>query len=185
MLATGTPSGLWSHSFLEILKLDQTFLDIWELWRRQWWYWWQQYQGQRADNTSLEAEKLNVGLSHNGKKTNVPRWIPGEDGRCHLVPVSLPVSPGIVPALNLYHWNSQMIHQVTAFLYQYNSLLSSVWSSVSESTFAKVWESSSFPVQLKAGAELEKQTKFHCRVADYQLLDNSYFCAVNVGLADP
>lgn len=26
----------------------------------------------RTDNTSLEAEKLNVGLTHNGKKTNVP-----------------------------------------------------------------------------------------------------------------
>ena len=39
-------------------------------------------------------------------------------------PLSLLASPGIVPALNLYHWNSQMIHQVTAFLYQYYSLLS-------------------------------------------------------------
>ena len=27
----------------------------------------------RTDNTSLEAEKLNVGLTHNGKKTNVAR----------------------------------------------------------------------------------------------------------------
>ena len=45
MLATVTPSGLWSHSLEEILKLDLTFL---ELWRRQWWYWWQQYQGQNG-----------------------------------------------------------------------------------------------------------------------------------------
>ena len=181
MLATGTPSGLWSHSFEEILKLDQTFLDIWELWRRQWRYWWQRYQGQNGQyklgsweaqcwfNSQWEENKCSSLNTRRGWKVSPCASVPLSQSwycpRSKFVSLEFsddPSSDRILVSILL----PVELHIVLVFTL--------------ESTFAKVWESSS---TIQSNSRIRKTNKVS--LAGYQLLDNSYFCAVNVGLTDP